>query len=419
MLSRRKVIRAIGEVPIAAILGRAHAADERVTRVLGTPPGRLPDKTSFTLSGTHLNAAFAHPICDLALAGMETHIRTRLQEINKVWPAHNPRDEAVALFAELINAQPSEVAVVPSTLTGENMVASALGLGPGRGVVTDPLHYDASLAMYGERSKRGMPLTVVAPRKHRIDYGALEAAITPQTKLVAVSWVSSWTGYAHDLKVICELAHRKGALVYADIIQGVGAMPLDVKECGVDFCCAGTYKWLMGDFGVAFLYVRPDRLSQLDRTQIGWRSLKEFKPHFLPYDSPGPVGGEWELGGATANLFEVGTPNWAGLAAAMGSFRYIKSIGIDAIARHRAPMLERLQTELPPLGFESLTPPDQQGPFVTFASAGMKDGLRGRLESERIFITQGKNRFRVSVSVYNDMNDIERLLAVLRSAIGT
>jgi selenocysteine lyase/cysteine desulfurase len=60
--------------------------------------------------------------------------------------------------------------------------------------------------------------------------------------LVGVSLVSSDTGYTHDLKTVCEIAHRKGALVYADIIQAVGAIPVDVKATGVDFCCAGTYK---------------------------------------------------------------------------------------------------------------------------------------------------------------------------------
>ncbi|WP_420822549.1 aminotransferase class V-fold PLP-dependent enzyme [Sphingopyxis lindanitolerans] len=109
-------------------------------------------------------------------------------------------------------------------------MAAGLGLGPGRGVVSDSLHYDGALVLYGELAKRGMPLKVLAPRNHKIDYDELDKAITSDTKLVAVSHVSSWTGFKHDLKRVCEIAHAKGALVYADVIQSVGAIPLDVKE---------------------------------------------------------------------------------------------------------------------------------------------------------------------------------------------
>ena len=143
------------------------------------------------------------------------------------------------------------------------MLCATLGLGPNAGVVTDAFHYDASMAMYGEFQKQGVPVAVVAPRNNRIDLHDLDALIQKNTRLVAVSLIASTTGYQHDLKALCDVAHSKGALVYADIIQAAGAIPIDVKQSGVDLACCGTYKWLMGEFGVAFLYVRPDRLEQL------------------------------------------------------------------------------------------------------------------------------------------------------------
>ncbi|MGH8290945.1 MAG: aminotransferase class V-fold PLP-dependent enzyme [Steroidobacteraceae bacterium] len=94
--------------------------------------------------------------------------------------------------------------------------------------------------------------------------GDLDALIDSRTRLVAVTLVGSDTGFTHDLKSVCEAAHAKGSLVYADVIQAAGAIPIDVKDSGVDFCCAGTYKWMMGAFGTAFPYVRPDRLPRAD-----------------------------------------------------------------------------------------------------------------------------------------------------------
>jgi kynureninase len=307
-LTRRQVLQCASGLPIAAA-ATAFAADPAHSPATSQRRGSisLPDKANFPFEGTYLNAAYTHPVGKRTRDATEHYIQSRILEVDRNWPLQNSRDEAVSLFAQLINAQPNEVAVVPSTLEGENLLAASLGLAPGAGVVTDAFHYDASLVMYGELHKRGMPLTVIAPRGHGIDYSDLDAAITNETRLVAVSLVSSDTGYSHDLRTVCEIAHRRGALVYADIIQAVGAIPVDVKASGVDFCCAGTYKWLMGEFGMAFLYVRADRLPELKRVQIGWRGIKAYTRHLLPFDPAGPVGGDWELGSDTANPL-IGRP---------------------------------------------------------------------------------------------------------------
>ena len=76
-------------------------------------------------------------------------------------------------------------------------------------------------------------------------------------------------------------------------------------------------------------------------------------------------------------------------------------------------LTRRLQEELPKHGFSQLTPPEFQGPYVVFASEGMGARFHKALTDEKMFVTLYKNRIRSSVSVYNDMHDIERLLRVL------
>ena len=423
-VTRRDLVRTLSGLPLAAAVAagtsNTKASEARPSSSMAADshvPSRtiaLPDRASFSFEGTHLNAAYTHPLGSRAREALLSYVASHERDVGRAWPHDNPRDQAVALFAELIGAQPSDIAVVPSTIEGENLVAASLGLGPSAGVVTDPFHYDASLLLYGELHKRGMPLTVVAPRDNRIDYAELEAAIEPHTRLIAISLVASNTGYLHDLKRICEAAHSRGALVYADIIQAVGAIPFDVKESGVDFCCAGTYKWLMGEFGTAFLYVRPDRLPQLKRVQVGWRQIINYKPHFRPIDSPDPLAGDYELGSATARLFEVSTPNWSGLATVIGAISYIRDIGIQRIAQYRAPMLRRLQEELPSHGFLLMTPADSHGAHLVFARQGAQR-YRNALGGEKIFVTLYEDRIRISVSVYNDMDDIEKLIRVLKT----
>lgn len=405
-LGRRTMLMGMAGTAIAA--GTADGAPRPAA-----PAPTLPDRRSFPVAGINLNAAFTHPIGLHSQRAARDYAASRVHDGAKSWPSSNPRKQAVDLYATLIGASPADIAIVPSTLEGENLIAAALDLGPGRGAVTDTLHYDAAIALYGERAKRGMPLVVLEPVDNRIDYAALDRAIGPDTKLVALSLVSSPTGHRHDLKRICDIAHAKGALVYADIIQAVGAIPFDVRDSGVDFACTGTYKWLMGDFGVAFLYVRPDRLAGLRRVQLGWRGLSAYATVSLPFDPPAPPGGSWTLREDTAGLFEVSTPNWGGLAMATAALDYILRVGVDAIDRHRQPMLARLRGELERAGYTALTPPDRQGPCLVFARQGLRDRHGDALHRANIQVSLYPHRIRIAPSVHNDMDDIDRLLAVL------
>jgi selenocysteine lyase/cysteine desulfurase len=373
----------------------------------------LPDRGNFVFDGIYLNAAYTHPMGVRSGQATMKYVQSRMHDASRNWPVQNAHDEAARLYANLINATPAEIAIVPSTLTGENLIVRALGLGKGAGVVTDSLHYNASLVMYGELHIAGMPLAVIAPRGNKIDYDDLEKAITSETRLVAISLVSSDTGFMHDLKTVCEIAHRKGALVYADIIQAVGAIPFDVRESGVDFCCAGMYKFLMADFGAAFLYVRADRLAEMKRVELGWRAIKSLKKHNMPFDAPGPLIGDWVLGADAASTFEVSTPDWSGYATVVESLAYINDIGVDTIARHRKPLLDSLQEDLPKAHFEPLTPSDHQGTSVVFAYRGAGPRFHDALKRNGIAITIYENNIRISPSIYNNMDDIQALKRVL------
>lgn len=373
----------------------------------------LPDRISFPFQGAYLDAAFTHPFGTFASAAAASYVQVRLDGPQAVGPRGNPRRGAVERFARLINADPTDIAVVPSTLEGENLVAAALGIGPGAGVVTDALHYDASLVLYGEAARRGAPVAVARPKAGRVDLADLRALITRETRLVAVSLVSSETGFEHDLAELCAVAHAQGALVYADIIQAAGAVPVDVRATGVDFACCGTYKWLMGDFGAAFLYVRPDRLDRLKRVQVGWRQVRRQDSHVFPFEPPGPAIGGYELARDAVGIFEVSTPAWGALAVANAGLDYVLARGVDAIARHRAPLVERLQAELGGRGFTSLTPRGARGPIVAFAARDADARFAARLKTEGVRISTYEHRLRISVSVHNDESDVDRLLRIL------
>jgi selenocysteine lyase/cysteine desulfurase len=402
-MSRRKWIASIGLAPLAAIISPGVEAGSKT----GTS-----FKERFRVEDTFINAAYTHPMATTTAAAAKQYVQSRL-DCNHA--ADNEMDESRGeirkMFASLINATPEEIALVPSTMMGENLIVSGLGLPDLKSrIVTDALHFDGSLYLYGQLAKRGQKIEVIRPADNRITMAAMEKAIQPGTKLVALSLVSTINGFQHDLKSVCDLAHSRGALVFADIIQAAGAVPIDVRATGVDFCACASYKWLMGDFGVGFLFVRKDRLEQIRRTVYGYRQLSSFTSHTLPYDAPGKAAYDWTARDDAAGYFEVGTFAGAAIAALRDSLKFLLETGVANIQAYRQPLITKLQSELPSHGFTPLTPQDSTSPIVSFAFKGAATVLKPKLEVAKVNISVYPNRIRISPSVYNDMADIDRLI---------
>src|SRR5262249_10247010 len=147
----------------------------------------------------------------------------------------------LAKFARLVNADKDEVTFVQSTTTGEQMVLKALGIPQSGGhIVTDTLHFFGSFPLYEELARQGMEVTWVQQRDGRIAIDDVRKAVRKGTKLVALSNVSTFNGFEHDLKAVSSIAHENGALVYADVIHAAGCVPLDLHASGVDFAACAS-----------------------------------------------------------------------------------------------------------------------------------------------------------------------------------
>ena len=366
-------------------------------------------------SETCLNNARWHPISVGASRAVQDYLKYKATGggIDAVDRSGEMQKRVKAQFAELIHARPAEISFVPSTTVGENLIAASLGLpGSNGNVVTDALHFDGSLYQYGEFARRGLDVRIVRPRDGRIELGDLDKVIDSKTKLVAVSLVSMVNGFQHDLKKLCDLAHSRGALVYVDAVQALGAVPFDVRASNVDFCASASYKWLMGDMGLGFLYVREDLLDRLHRSQYGFRQV-EVQYHIFPYDPPGSTVMDWTQAKDAGGHFEVGTVANGTVACLSYSLDYIKRLGVGKkIQAHRQPLLRRIQKEMPRLGFEPMTPLDSTSPIVTFAKKDTQETLR-RLKRANIDIAVYPHRVRISPSVYNDQSDVDKLLEAL------
>ncbi len=406
-ITRRSILKGLGAMGTTAF---AHGGDNAGQGVPG-----LPAKSDFTIPAgiTYLNSAYTHPMPVAALRAAREwgEFRAHPEAISHPKPLADIKAE----FAALINAKPSEVCYVQSTSAGENLVVNGLGIPFTKGnVVTDSLHFEGALLhLQALRQKHGLDLRIVKPKDWRIDMKDLERVIDKQTRLVEISLVAMNNGFQHDLKAVCELAHSVGAYVYADVAQAAGCTPIDVRTTGVDFCACSSFKWLMADFGLGFLFAKEELLDRaIHRTDYGYFQAKSLDSHFMPGDTPADAPYTWELSPDASGHFETGT-HAIGVAHILAqSLPYIRKLGVTNIEAHRKPLLQRLHQEMPRLGFEPLTPPESRSALITFAVKD-RDQMLKRLTAAKINARLGAHYLRLSPSVFNDMNDIERLLQAL------
>ena len=405
-LGRREFLAGAGALAVSTRSVIAGLQDARPGAVF--PPSVRAD-FPLALAETYLNAAAIHPLGTFAARAIEQSLAYRLRgagDGRSDFGADKQQD-LKRRYGQLIGATANEIAFVSSTSDGENIVVLGLDL-PKRGgnVVIDELHFTTSLYMYKELEKKGLELRIVKHRDWAIDIKDMDRAIDRNTRLVSLALVSNVNGYRHDCKAVSEIAHARGAYVFADIIQAVGAVPVDMRGLGIDFASAGTYKWLMGERGFGFLYVRADlQDTVLPTTRYGHRQVTNFNRATLTWE-PLPGAAKYEAGGIPVML----------AACVSEGIDYLRTLGLDKIGAHAKRLTARLQRELPPLGLKSLTPEATETPIVAFevkdAGATAKALQAARLTAT---VVANESRLRLSVSVFNNDEDIDRVVEVFRS----
>lgn len=373
---------------------------------------------------TYFNSAAQHPLGNHVVAGMQRYIdflhRGPGDGRKDFWEDGFP--QVKPMFAKLINAKPSEIAFTGSTTIGENTILNGMDL-RGANVVTNDLHYTSSLSNYLTRQKlQGLDVRVVKHRDWKIDLKDMERAVDSKTRLIAVSLVSSVNGHIENVKALSDLAHSHKAYLFADIIQGCGATPIDVKAMGIDFASTAMYKWLQGEHGFGFLYIKEDLAGTVVKPT-------EFTGHpdfnYSPWTSTPKPGQPALINHAASGVasFDCGTQSVITYAAQFEALRYIEKLGVANIRAHADRLIARLQKELPPLGYTPITPKGAESSIVTFLCKDA-EAVRRKIRASKAKIsitgpnsalTVGRfgNHVRFSVSVFNNDQDINTILEVL------
>jgi len=306
----------------------------------------------------------------------------------------------------LIGADKSEIAFVKNTTEGILIVANGLDWRPGDNVIIADIEYPSNVYCWMNLARRGVSIKWVKARAGRILLEDIDALIDRQTRLVSLSAVQFSNGFRLNLERLGVLCQSRGVLLHLDAIQWIGALPLDLRRCHVDFLSFGGHKWLLAPIGTGIFYCRKESMHHIHPHNVGYHSVDKSEDH-MDYDLTfRPNAGRFEE--ALVNF-----PGIWGLEAAVelhlalgptNEERYI--LGLNALAKRG----------LEAKGYEIVSPQGEgeASGVLSFRHPTLQaERIADKLQAAKINLAIRGGNLRISPSVYNDEAEIGRLLEAL------
>jgi selenocysteine lyase/cysteine desulfurase len=331
-------------------------------------------------------------------------------------------ERTYAAVAELLNAQPEEIALVENATRAWDMAFYGFRFARGDRILTTCVEYASNYIAFLQLERRtGIEVELVpSVPSGEVDLEALEAALARPARLVAVTHVPTSSGLVNPAAEIGGLARAAGVPFLLDACQSIGQMPLDVEELGCDLLAATSRKYLRGPRGVGLLYARASILGELeppllDLRAAEWTAAEEYEVR------------------PDARRFETWESNHAARLGLGAAVEYALALGIDAIWARIREVAAELRGRL--AGVPGVVLREQGAApcgIVTFVVEGRRAAeVRELLGEQRVNVQPIPREHslidmdarglvdvvRASVHYYNDAGDVDALCDAL-AALG-
>ncbi len=362
---------------------------------------------------TYLNCAYMGPLSQRVVrAGSEgLALKSRPWEIAPE-DFFTSIERVRELFAQLIGGDAEGVALLPSVSYGTAIAAYNTAVSSGREIVVLAEQFPSNVYAWQDlASKTGGSLRTVATPSDGDWTSRVLEAIGADTAAVAVPNCHWTDGSVVDLDVVGKRARSVGAALIVDGSQSIGALPIDVKKIQPDFVITATYKWLLGPYSQAFMWVSPEFRSgrPLEHNWITRTNSRDFSSlvNYTAEYNPG------------ARRYDVGeVSNFALVPASLAALEQTLDWGVEAIHSTIQPWIETLAATSSELGLGVTQSSFRSGHMLGLRLLGRDPRpLVRRLGEARVFVSVRGDSIRVSPHVYNDADDIARLLELLEEFV--
>ncbi len=325
-------------------------------------------------------------------------------------------------LAGLIGASVDEISIQRNTGDAISMVAGGLSLRAGDRIVTAGCEYPSNVYPWFNAAERVGASVELVPEDRAADGRAfvdedrlIEACERGCTRVLAISHVQWTSGQQMNLQKLGSFCRERDIFFCVDGIQSLGVVPLDVSKTPVDAICSGGHKWLMSPLGAGLLYVRRQWIERLRPPSVGWASVERPLDWSI----------KWKLQ-ASAERFETGTHNLAGVVGMLESIRLLNEVGVERIHARVRGLCERFEaavkSELSERGIDMsssghhdvvrwLTPREnyRAGGASCFEIGPDPEKFATNLDREdRIHLAARMGRMRFSPHFYNTEEQIDR-----------
>jgi len=308
-------------------------------------------------------------------------------------------------------ASTDDIALLKNTTECISAVAFGLDWKPGDNIVLPCGEFPSNRLPWLAQAARGVEIREVDIRAADHAETALLEAMDQNTRLLTVSAVQWNDGFRLDLHTLGEACRDQGVLFFVDAIQQLGALPLDVEACRIDFLAADAHKWLLAPEGIAVFYCRDSARPQLQLLQQGWHMVEQ--PWKFERDDWTPTSG--------AKRFEAGSPNSIGQAALNASVNLLLDYGMANVGQRVLAntdyLIQNLE-QVPGIRISSPTAPPRRSGIVAFSHQTLAvQTLHRELTQAGASVVVRGDSIRLSPHFYQGEKQLDELLEILQSAI--
>lgn len=324
------------------------------------------------------------------------------------WSALNIA-ETRAVMARLLGARPSEIAFTKNTTEGLNIAAHGFELKPGDNIVLTNLEHMANVWVWRHWEAKGVEIRFASHRGGRLPLDAFLAQMDGRTRVVSTAYVTYGNGYRVNLPELGRVCRGRGIRLVVDGVQAAGILAVPLDELGADIVAIGGHKGLFGLTGSGLVYCREELLDQLKTPFVKQPVAAGSAP------ARSHVVSQFDYV-RTAHRFEAGNPNFLGVHVLRRGAEFIESIGLGHIEGRVRELTGTCLKLLKSAGLKTLTPEswEERAQIVNVLAPDAARLMERLREQHRIVVNVKDNALRLSMSFFNNEEDLDRAIHAIR-----